>query len=140
MATHGRPPSMSELAEKANLSEQKLELILNHATARAPASLDVPLKSEGDSTLLDILAAPNEQPLEEAMDAARWNEGVDRLLGALSPIEASIVRLRFGLDHDQELTLAEIGERYNLSRERIRQLQVQALQKLRAQLEERRAA
>ena len=140
MASHGRPPTTSELAAKTELSEEKLELILSHATARAPASLDTPLKDDGDSTLLDVLAAPNQEPLEEQIDAARWTEGVGQLLDSLSPIEASIVRLRFGLDHDQELTLAEIGERYNLSRERIRQLQVQALQKLRAQIEERHAA
>jgi RNA polymerase primary sigma factor len=140
LSVHGRPPTLEELAKKTGLSEEKLTLIASYANARAPASLDTPLKSEGDSTLLDILASPSEASLDDQLDSARWSEGVEGLLSVLTPIEASVVRLRFGLDHDQELTLQEIGERYNLSRERIRQLQVQALQKLRAELEEQRAA
>jgi RNA polymerase primary sigma factor len=140
LATHGRPPTLEELAKKTALSEEKLTLIASYSNMRAPASLDTPLKSEGDSTLLDILASPTDVSLDEQLDNSRWSEGVKELLSVLTPIEASVVRLRFGLEHDQELTLQEIGERYNLSRERIRQLQVQALQKLRAELEEQRAA
>jgi RNA polymerase primary sigma factor len=61
---------------------------------------------------------------------------VKRLLSTLSPIESKILRWRFGLDNEDELTLKEIGDRYNLSRERIRQLQEQAIGKIRKQMRE----
>ena len=67
-------------------------------------------------------------------DAAVQHE-VRELLSGLKPIEADILRQRFGLDDDKELTLKEIGEKYNLSRERIRQLQEQALTKMRRALQ-----
>ena len=61
---------------------------------------------------------------------------MQRLLGTLTPIESRIIRWRFGLDNEDELTLKEIGDKYNLSRERIRQLQEQALGKIRKQMRE----
>ena len=66
----------------------------------------------------------------------KWAEEVQRLLGTLTPIESRIIRWRFGLDNEDELTLKEIGDKYNLSRERIRQLQEQALAKIRRQIKE----
>jgi RNA polymerase primary sigma factor len=140
MKVTGVEPSLSELAQSTGLSEEKLAFIATHAAHRAPASLDRPLGEDGDTNLLDILADEEDQAPDEAIDAGRWSSGVEGLLSALSPIEASIVRLRFGLDHGEEATLAEIGDKYNLSRERIRQLQVQALAKMRVQLAERNAA
>jgi len=65
-----------------------------------------------------------------------WSQEVRRLLDTLSPMEARIIRWRFGLDDEEELTLKEIGDKYNLSRERIRQLQEQALAKIRKQIRE----
>ncbi|HQK18415.1 MAG TPA: sigma-70 family RNA polymerase sigma factor [Polyangiaceae bacterium] len=64
----------------------------------------------------------------------KWADEVRRLLTTLSPIESRIIRWRFGLDDENELTLKEIGDKYNLSRERIRQLQEQALTKIRKQM------
>lgn len=140
LAARGRPPTPAELAEKTGLSMEKLEAIGAYTNSRAPASLDAPLKEDGEATLLDVLANPGESSLDEQLDHARWSSSVEGLLSVLTPIEASIVRMRFGLDRNDELTLAEVGERYNLSRERIRQLQAQALAKLRAELEQKRAA
>ena len=68
--------------------------------------------------------------------ASRWADEVRRLLGTLTPIESRIIRWRFGLDNEDELTLKEIGDKYNLSRERIRQLQEQAIGKIRKQIRE----
>jgi RNA polymerase primary sigma factor len=65
-----------------------------------------------------------------------WSAEVRRLLTTLTPIESRIIRWRFGLDDEDELTLKEIGDKYNLSRERIRQLQEQALGKIRRQMRE----
>ena len=67
----------------------------------------------------------------ETLELQRWSAEVRRLLSTLTPIESRIIRWRFGLDDEEELTLKEIGDKYNLSRERIRQLQEQALGKIR---------
>jgi RNA polymerase primary sigma factor len=136
----GQLPSAEALAEKTGLSLDKLAFIATHAPAGAPTSLDRPLRDDGDATLLDMTPDPDETPAEDNLDAQRWCHGLPALLGALTPIEADVVRCRFGLDGNDELTLGEIGARYNLSRERIRQLQVQALSKLRERLEQRTAA
>ncbi|HEX6242148.1 MAG TPA: sigma-70 family RNA polymerase sigma factor [Polyangiales bacterium] len=136
----GEPPSLAELALKTGFTEEKLALIANHAVARAPVSLDKPLRDEGETTLLEMLPDDSDAPPDEALDNSRWQSGIAQLLSVLAPIEADIVRLRFGIDRDEELTLADIGARYNLSRERIRQLQERALDKLRAHVAEKSAA
>ena len=87
--------------------------------------------SSGISLSNPVDAGPSLEEGGEQLDLARWREELPRLLHVLRPIEAAIVRFRFGLDGDEELTLKQIGEKYNLSRERIRQLQVDALAKLR---------
>jgi RNA polymerase primary sigma factor len=138
--TTGEPPSLAELAAKTGFTEEKLALIANHAVARAPVSLDKPLRDEGETTLLEMLPDDSDAPPDEALDSSRWSSGIAQLLSVLAPIEADIVRLRFGIDRDEELTLADIGARYNLSRERIRQLQERALDKLRAHVAEKSAA
>jgi RNA polymerase primary sigma factor len=74
-------------------------------------------------------------PYEELADRY-WTDEVQRLLTKLSPIESNIIRWRFGLDNENELTLKQIGDKYQLSRERIRQLQEQALGKMRRQMRE----
>lgn len=132
----GEAPSLSALAEQTGLSEEKLTFITTHASRAAPASLDRPLGEDGDSTLLDILPAPVEFEPDSAIDASRWSQSLSALLAVLPPIEAAVLRFRFGLEDGEELTLSEIGLKYNLSRERIRQLQAQALGKLRARLQE----
>jgi RNA polymerase primary sigma factor len=140
IAETGRLPTLSELALKTGMSEDKINMLATHAGSRAPVSLDRPLADDDDATLLDVLPASADVLPDEAIDRARWAEDLQRLLSTLSPMEASIVRLRYGLGQSEELTLAEIGAKYNLSRERIRQLQVQALKKLREHVSERIAA
>ncbi len=127
-------PSQAELAAKAGVGEEKLAYIQQHAGARHHLSLDRKLGDESDASLLDILPGPTEVEPEAALDAAQWSVQLGQLLLALPPIEASILRFRFGFDDGEELTLREIGLKYNLSRERIRQLQEQALDKLRGEL------
>jgi RNA polymerase primary sigma factor len=139
-AETGRVPTLSELALKTGMSEDKLSMLATHAGSRTPVSLDRPLADGDDATLLDVLPASADVLPDEAIDRARWARDLQHLLSTLTPMEASIVRLRYGLGQGEELTLAEIGAKYNLSRERIRQLQVQALKKLREHVSERRAA
>lgn len=135
----GRAPTDAELAERTGFTPEKVAFIASHSTSRTPVSLDRPMGEDGDSSLLDILPSSEEVSLDENIDASRFEASVEGLLSVLSPIEASILRYRFGLDSGEEQTLHEIGQRYNLSRERIRQLQEQALRKLRSELSARQA-
>jgi RNA polymerase primary sigma factor len=80
---------------------------------------------------MDFLPDEQTPSPHERLVSIRWCSEVQRLLHVLSPIESRIIRWRFGLDDEEELTLKEIGDKYNLSRERIRQLQEQALGKIR---------
>jgi RNA polymerase primary sigma factor len=132
-AQTGEAPSNATLAQATGLPEEKVALIQEQPLAQLPASLDRKLSADSDATLLDTLPSLADEP-EQALDAARWPHDLRKLLGTLTPIEATILRLRFGLEDGEELTLREVGAKYNLSRERIRQLQEQALDKLRAEL------
>ena len=103
--------------------------------ARLPESLtdvEASIRCDNHGVLIRLNAetAPTDRLVEAAM-----NTEVRGLLDHLKPMEADILRQRFGLDTDKELTLKEIGEKYNLSRERIRQLQEQALTKMRRALQ-----
>jgi len=139
-AKHGEVPTREELSHQTGMSAKKLTFLHEQAANRGTISLDATFGPEGDTTLIDVFAIPSETTPEEQFDAAEWSAQVETLLSSLPPMEASILRYRFGLDDGDELTLNEIGEKYNLSRERIRQLQEQALLKLRGQLQRNEGA
>ena len=91
---------------------------------------------EAQRRVRDELSALTRKEISLALVQQAWTDEVQRLLGTLSPMESRILRWRFGLDDEEELTLKEIGDKYNLSRERIRQLQEQALGKIRKALKD----
>ena len=91
---------------------------------------------EDGRRFIDFLVEENSLSPYESLANQKWAEEVKRLLDTLTPIESRIIRWRFGLDNEDELTLKEIGDKYNLSRERIRQLQEQALGKIRKHMRE----
>jgi RNA polymerase primary sigma factor len=131
----GREPSLPEIAAESGIALEKLERIQKD-WAETPFSLDKPMNDEDGRRYIDFLqddATPS--PFEQVASTA-WSDELRRLLDTLSPMEARIIRWRFGLDHEDELTLKEIGDKYNLSRERIRQLQEQALEKIRKLIRE----
>ena len=97
-------------------------------------SLDRPVGDEDTRRFVDLLVEENALSPFDCMAKQTWSQEVQRLLGTLTPIETRIIRWRFGLDNDVELTLKEIGDKYGLSRERIRQIQEQAIRKLRKQV------
>lgn len=131
----GREPSPTELAAEAGLALEKLERIQKD-WAETPFSLDKPVADEDGRRYIDFLQDDvTPSPFEQVANTA-WSDELRRLLDTLSPMEARIIRWRFGLDHEDELTLKEIGDKYNLSRERIRQLQEQALEKIRKLIRE----
>jgi RNA polymerase primary sigma factor len=100
-------------------------------------SLDRTVSDEDGRKFIDFIQDPNAEnrTTADTMVDEAMTEEVRAQLDTLKPIEADILRQRFGLDTDKELTLKEIGEKYNLSRERIRQLQEQALTKMRRALQ-----
>jgi len=131
----GRDPNTEELAEATNLAPEKIEKMRTYLFDQS-FSLDRPVNDDDGRHFIDFLQDPKFEECSpaDALALEAMTREVRRLLRDLKPIEADILRQRFGLDDDRELTLKEIGAKYNLSRERIRQLQEQALTKMRRAL------
>ena len=126
----GREPTPMELARRMQVKVGKIELLLD--AARHPASLDQPI-GEGEETELGHLVRDTtaRSPEETAMLGELANE-VERAMAPLNDREREVMRLRFGLGTEREHTLEEIGRRLSITRERVRQLEAQALKKMRA--------
>jgi RNA polymerase primary sigma factor len=135
LARTGREPSLPELERETGIPQDKLDKVKG-SWAETPFSLDRPVGDEDGRKFIDFLQDDNEVSPYDALANQKWNAEVRRLLTTLTPIESRIIRWRFGLDDEDELTLKEIGDKYNLSRERIRQLQEQALGKIRKHMRE----
>ncbi|MCZ7678546.1 MAG: sigma-70 family RNA polymerase sigma factor [Sandaracinaceae bacterium] len=131
----GKEPTPEELEKETGIAAEKLEKIKGY-WAETPFSLDRPVNDEDGRKFIDFLEQENVPTPYEQLVSKTWGEELRRLLSTLTPMEARILRWRFGLDDEDELTLKEIGDKYNLSRERIRQLQEQALAKIRRQIKE----
>ncbi|HJZ87737.1 MAG TPA: sigma-70 family RNA polymerase sigma factor [Polyangia bacterium] len=134
----GRQPTNEEIGQATGIAPQKIEKMRTYLLDQS-LSLDRAVSDEDGRKFIDFIADPNEidnTPVDRLVGEAMTSE-VRRLLEHLKPIEADILKQRFGLDDDHELTLKEIGQKYNLSRERIRQLQEQALLKMRRALQRR---
>jgi RNA polymerase primary sigma factor len=121
--------SREALAMEVGVSLKELNASLE-ATA-GTLSLDHPIDENGDLTLGDALEQRSIPSAEVSSATIFLKEQIERSLGKLSPMEENVLRLRFGLDDDNPLTLKQIGDRMSLSRERIRQIEAQALNKLR---------
>ncbi len=130
LARTGREPTLDELERETGIPQEKLDKVKG-SWAETPFSLDRPVGDEDGRKFIDFLQDDNSLSPYDALASQKWNSEVRRLLTTLTPIESRIIRWRFGLDDEDELTLKEIGDKYNLSRERIRQLQEQALGKIR---------
>jgi RNA polymerase primary sigma factor len=133
IARVGREPTIDELEKETGIPREKLEKVKDFY-AETPFSLDRPVGDEDGRRFIDFLQEENALSPYDSLANQKWADEVRRLLGTLTPIESRIIRWRFGLDDEDELTLKEIGDKYNLSRERIRQLQEQALGKIRKQM------
>jgi RNA polymerase primary sigma factor len=132
-----RPPTTAEIAAATGIESDKLEKMKTFLS-ETPVSLDRPISDEDGRRLIDVLVDPNEGPaVPEQMVSTETQSEMLKLLSGLKPIEADILRKRFGLVNDRERTLKEIGDEYRLSRERVRQLQEQALGKMRRAMSKR---
>jgi RNA polymerase primary sigma factor len=134
----GRQPTSEELAEATQMPLDKIEKMRSWLL-ESSVSIDKPVGDDEGRVLGEVLEDPERADVSPTQDL-EWESlttEVRELLCELRPIEADILRQRFGLGTEQELTLKEIGDKYNLSRERIRQLQEQALTKMRRALARR---
>jgi RNA polymerase primary sigma factor len=126
----GRKPNLEELAEEVGLSQTRVAEILQAASGTV--SLDSPLSDfSPDATISDFLPDENQPPSDQELLLASEKEVIDEVLSELSPREKLVIQLRYGLTDDREYTLVEIGSILELSRERVRQIQGEALDKLR---------
>ena len=125
----GYEPSVKELAEHLDMSEDKVQEIMQ--IAREPASLETPIGEEDDSNLGDFVADANVLTPESNVEAVMLREHIDSLLGDLKERERQVIVLRFGLEDGHPRTLEEVGKEFNVTRERIRQIEAKALRKLR---------
>ena len=125
----GYEPSVTELAEALEMSEDKVMEIMQ--IAREPASLETPIGEEDDSNLGDFVADNNVLTPEGNVESVMLREHIDALLGDLKERERQVIVLRFGLEDGHPRTLEEVGKEFNVTRERIRQIEAKALRKLR---------
>lgn len=125
----GYEPTVSELAKALDMSEDKVMEIMQ--IAREPASLETPIGEEDDSNLGDFVADNNAVTPEGNVESAMLRDHIDTLLGDLKERERQVIELRFGLKDGHPRTLEEVGREFNVTRERIRQIEAKALRKLR---------
>ncbi|MFP4008988.1 MAG: RNA polymerase sigma factor RpoD [Spirulinaceae cyanobacterium] len=124
----GRKPTEEEIAERMEMTIEKLRFIAK--SAQLPISLETPIGKEEDSRLGDFIEADGETP-EDQVSKNLLREDLENVLDTLSPRERDVLRLRYGLDDGRMKTLEEIGQIFNVTRERIRQIEAKALRKLR---------
>ena len=126
---HGKEPTPEELSEKMDMPEEKIRKVLK--IAKEPISTETPIGDEDDTTLGDFI----EDPLQDSpIDAATENnlhDATDGVLSSLTAREAKVLRMRFGIGMNTDHTLEEVGKQFDVTRERIRQIEAKALRKLR---------
>ena len=125
----GYEPSVKELAEHLDMTEEKVQELMQ--IAREPASLETPIGEEDDSNLGDFVADANVLSPEGNVESVMLREHIDSLLDDLKERERQVIVLRFGLEDGHPRTLEEVGREFNVTRERIRQIEAKALRKLR---------
>ncbi|MDI9242297.1 RNA polymerase sigma factor RpoD [Fusibacillus kribbianus] len=125
----GYEPSVTELANALDMTEEKVMEIMQ--IAREPASLETPIGEEDDSNLGDFVADSNAVTPEGNVESVMLREHIDTLLEDLKERERQVIVLRFGLEDGHPRTLEEVGKEFNVTRERIRQIEAKALRKLR---------
>lgn len=124
-----REPSPGEIAEKLEMKDIEVADTLTNSGRHL--SMDTPFRNSENNCLLDVIENDHQPPPDSGLISNSLKIEIEHTLATLSKREAEIVRLYFGLGHEHPLTLEEIGERFNLTRERIRQIKEKALRRLR---------
>jgi RNA polymerase primary sigma factor len=125
----GREPTPDEIAKEMDLPPDKVREIAK--VSQLPVSLESPIGEEEDSHLGDFIEDQNALPPPDAASRQLLKEQIDSVLGSLTPRERRVLQLRFGLEDGRSRTLEEVGKEFNVTRERIRQIEAKALRKLR---------
>ena len=124
-----RHPEENEIADYLGIEVDKVQTVLD--IAQVSASLDTPIDEEGEVSMGDLIADSSFEDMDKELILENNHSIINGVLNTLSDREASIIRMRFGIDQIKPMTLEEIGSHYGLSRERIRQIETKALRKLR---------
>jgi RNA polymerase primary sigma factor len=125
----GREPTPEELGERMEMTEDKVRRVLK--IAKEPISMETPIGDDEDSHLGDFIEdATVDSPVDSSIDAG-LREATKAVLGSLTAREAKVLRMRFGIDMNTDHTLEEVGKQFDVTRERIRQIEAKALRKLR---------
>ena len=125
----GREPQPEELAERMELSEDKVRKVLK--ISKEPISMATPIGDDEDSNLGDFIEDTNVLLPSDTATNAGLSESTREILSSLTPREAKVLRMRFGIDMNTDHTLEEVGKQFDVTRERIRQIEAKALRKLR---------
>lgn len=125
----GQDPSPDDIAARMRLPVGRIERVLS--LVQQPTSLDAPVGEDGDATLGDLIKAPDAVDPQAAAEASVLRDIVGEALADLTPREQRILRMRFGIGDTADHTLEEIGKEFGVTRERIRQIEAKALEKLR---------
>lgn len=126
---HGREPTNTELAKELGLDEKKIKNIIK--ISKEPLSLETPVGDGEDASIKDFIENENDLSPVETVTSNDLKERVREVLKTLTPREEKVLKMRFGIDVSSEHTLEEVGKDFSVTRERIRQIEVKALRKLR---------
>ncbi len=126
---NGQEPTEEVIAKRMELSVERVREIMR--VAQEPVSMETPIGPEEDSRLMDFIRDEDAMAPDDAALKTITNEDIDNVLHTLTPREESVIRLRFGLQDGRCHTLEEVGSEFNVTRERIRQIEAKALRKLR---------
>jgi len=126
----GREPTLQEVADHLEVDVRELEELLQ--LTREPVSLEAPVREDGESTVGEFLDDPEAPRPSDALEDRAMREEIEQVLATLLPREEKVIRMRYGLGEAETHSLEEIGAMFGLTRERIRQIEIKALRKLRA--------
>jgi len=126
---HGREPTHTELAKELNIDEKKIKNIIK--ISKEPISLETPVGDSEDASIKDFIESDSEFSPSDSVAYNDLKEKVREILKTLTPREEKVLKMRFGIDVASEHTLEEVGKDFSVTRERIRQIEVKALRKLR---------
>ena len=125
----GREPSPTEIAEELDISANEVMDTLRISSRHL--SLDAPFNEDGDNRLLDVIEDEFQPPPDEDLTSDSLRREIEKALSTLTSREAEVISLYFGINRERALTLEEIGERFGLTRERVRQIKEKAIRRLR---------
>lgn len=124
----GRSPELSELADYVGVPVRTVKELMRYAEKHL--SVDAPLVNDEESTMLDVINSPDQTSPEQRLISESLRKEIESVIGQLTPREADVIRCYFGLNESYPMTMQEIGERFDLSRERVRQIKETAIKKL----------